>query len=64
MKSDSQNVLGYFAEFEEPFFLEEEFKYGAVSRASLSLLGWHLLNAAVQQLETRANIQEELQLRS
>lgn len=64
MKEDNVNVLGYFADFEEPYFLEEEFKYSATQKMSLSLIGWHLFNASLQQLETRANMEEEIKIRS
>ena len=64
MEHDAQNVLGYFAEFEESFFLEQEFKFSTTPMASLSLMEWHLFNATIQQLETRANMMEEVVMRS
>lgn len=64
MDQDNSNVLGYFAEFEEPFFLENEFKFSVTPVDSLTLMGWHLFNASLQQLETRANMKEEILMRS
>ena len=64
LNSDQANVLGYFADFEEPFFLEDEFKFLATPICSLTISGWHLFNAIIQQLETRANMDEEIRIRS
>ena len=64
MLHDKPNILGYFSEFEEPFFLEQEFKFSTTPIASLTLKGWHMFNACLQQLETRANMSEEILMRS
>ena len=52
-------MRGYFADLEVPYFLRSEDKGFATPIASMTIIGWHLLNGHIQDRETRAvNIAE------
>jgi len=61
---DGKDRMGYYADLLEPFFLKEEDKDDVVVLKSLSANGWHLLNAVSLNLESRANVDEELKFRT
>lgn len=55
----------YFADLTRPYFIHESGKNLATPIASLQVEGWHLLNALVQEKETRSvNVQEAVQIRT
>lgn len=59
------DVLGAVAMFDSlPSFIEKSDKGLAAPQASLTLYGWHLLNAFLQEFQTRANMFDELKIRS
>ena len=66
LPSDMEDVLrGYFADFGEPFFIKQGSALIATSYASMTVTGWHLLNAIIQEKETRtANMEEAVAIRS
>jgi hypothetical protein len=58
-------VLGYVADLStSPSYIMKKNTGFAVQKASLTLEGWHLLNAVLKENETRANIEEEIKIRS
>lgn len=61
---DQEDVLGYIIYLSLPYFLTEKDAADAVQLSSLSISGWHLFNAAIQHAETRANMIDELKLRT
>lgn len=66
LPSDTEGELrGYFADFEEPFYIEQASAPIATPYASMTVTGWHLLNAIIQEKETRAvNMEEAVAIRS
>lgn len=55
LPSDTEDGLrGYFADFGEPFYIEQGSAPMATPYASMTVTGWHLLNAIIQEKETRA----------
>lgn len=48
------DLRGYFANLDVPYFIAEEDKGFATSCASMTMVGWHLLNGLIQESETRA----------
>ena len=66
LPSDTEGeVRGYFADFEEPFYIEQRSAPIATPYASMTVTGWHLLNAIIQEKETRAvNMEEAVSIRS
>ncbi len=55
----------YFADLTKPYFIHESGKKFAIPIASLQVDGWHLLNALVQEKETRSvDIQEAVKIRT
>lgn len=64
VKDIDSEVRGYFADFDEPCFIEHEKVHAATVYASMTVTGWHLLNGFIQERETRAiNISEAILLR-
>ena len=61
---DTENVSGYYADFEEPFFVTREDADQAVPLRTLTMRGWHLFSMIVLDGETRANPEEEEKIRS
>ena len=47
-------LRGYFADLETPYYITHADKGLATACASLTVTGWHLLNALIQDKETRA----------
>ncbi len=66
LPSDTEDELrGYFADFGEPFYIEQGSASVATPYASMTVTGWHLLNAIIQEKETRAvNMEEAVAIRS
>jgi len=49
-----QDLRGYFADLETPYFIAADDKGLATSYASMTMAAWHLLNGLIQENETRA----------
>lgn len=66
LPSDTEDELrGYFADFGEPFYIEQRSTPMATPYAFMTVTGWHLLNAIIQEKETRAvNMEEAVAIRS
>jgi hypothetical protein len=63
LPGDDSTIFGGFAYLDARFFLEEEKCSSVVKIASLTLEGWHLFGAAIQNATTRANIADEEKIR-
>ncbi len=54
LPSDTEDELrGYFADFGEPFYIEQGSAPMATPYAFMTVTGWHLLNAIIQEKETQ-----------
>lgn len=51
---DDNELRGYFADFEVPYFIAAEDKGFATQYSTMTMAGWHLLNGLIQENETRA----------
>jgi hypothetical protein len=57
---DNPSIIGAFADFSSsPAFIERTAIGLAAPLLSLTLMGWHLFNAILQEHETRANMEDE-----
>ena len=62
---DDPALRGYFADLETPYYLSADSKGLATPYASMTVMGWHLLNGVIQDKETRAaNIAEAVAIRT
>jgi hypothetical protein len=62
---DDPALRGYFADLEIPYYLREDDKGLATPYASMTVVGWHLLNGLIQDKETRAaDIAEAVAIRT
>lgn len=62
---DDPALRGYFADLEIPYYLGADDKGLATPYASMTVVGWHLLNGLIQDKETRAaNIAEAVAIRT
>src|SRR5262249_13022947 len=61
---DDPGLRGYFADLEVPYYICEEHEGLATPYASMTVVGWHLLNALIQEKETRADIAESVSIRT
>lgn len=60
-----KELRGHFADFEEPFYIKRESVKLATPYASMTVTGWHILNAIIQEKETRAvDIEKAVTIRS
>lgn len=64
MTSDDTDVIGYVVDLTEPCFLLGEDRQRATVLQSLSLRGWHLWSLCLKHAETRANMADEIRIRS
>lgn len=64
LPDDGEDVLGYFADLTEPCFLLGDDRRRVTVLSSLSLRGWHLWNLCLKHGETRANMADEIRIRS
>jgi hypothetical protein len=61
----NNTILGGVADFSAvPAFIKREHARLATPITSLTLYGWHLFNAVIQENETRANFSDELKIRN
>lgn len=59
------DLRGYFADLEEPFYINKSDMGFATPYAPMTVEGWHLLNGLIQENETRAaNIAEATAIRT
>ena len=64
-QDNSGKFVGFFSDFSSlPSFIEKREIGLATPIASLTLNGWHLLNALLKESETRANMKEEIIMRT
>jgi hypothetical protein len=62
---DHSALKGYFADLEIPYYLDKDNKGLATPYASMTVVGWHLLNGLIQHKETRAvDIAEAVAIRT
>ncbi len=52
------------ADLTTPCYIQKQYKAAAIVRATLTVNGWHLLNAFLQNRETRANVDEAIRVRT
>jgi hypothetical protein len=62
---DDPALRGYFADLETPYYIAADYKGLATPYASMTVVGWHLLNGLIQDKETRAaDIAEAVAIRT
>lgn len=61
---DGEKRFAFYADLIEPFYLKAEDKEDVIVLKSLQPNGWHLFNAVNGNLQSRANVEEELKFRS
>ena len=60
-----EELRGYFADLEVPYYIDQNAKTLATPYASMTVTGWHLLNGLIQDKETRSiNIREATAIRT